>query len=189
MIIFAQTKRTMAILHRKEEKIQVVLGRLDENYTTEQFVEMFIKLYSKEWGKIKSAYVKQSQDKEPGTVVTMPKPALYLAQLLEKYLAENKTAKVETETVKEEVTEVKEKAKKTSVAKKATAKKVVEPEVVKEKATKTPVAKKAVSKKAPETEEVKEKTIKATATKKASVKKDVVAKEEKVSKKATTVKK
>jgi len=77
----------MAILHRKEEKIQVVLGRLPKQYTHEQFLEMFIKLYSKDWGKIKSAYIKQSQDKEPGTVVNMPKPDLYLKQLLETYLA------------------------------------------------------------------------------------------------------
>ncbi len=76
----------MAILHRKEEKIQVVLGRLPKKYTHEQFVEMFIKLYSKDWGKIKSAYIKQSQDKEPGTVITMPKPDLYLKQVLDAYL-------------------------------------------------------------------------------------------------------
>lgn len=77
----------MAILHRKEEKIQVVLGRLPKKYTHEQFVEMFIKLYSKDWGKIKSAYIKQSQDKEPGTVVNMPKPELYLKQILQTYLS------------------------------------------------------------------------------------------------------
>ncbi|WP_205313838.1 hypothetical protein [Pedobacter nanyangensis] len=82
----------MAILHRKEEKIQVVLGRLPKQYDHEQFVEMFIKLYSKDWGKIKSAYIKQSQDKEPGTVVNMPKPELYLKQLLETYLANRPAA-------------------------------------------------------------------------------------------------
>lgn len=77
----------MAILHRKEEKIQVVLGRLPKKYTHEEFVQMFIKLYSKDWGKIKSAYIKQNQDREPGTVVNMPKPDLYLQQLLDTYLA------------------------------------------------------------------------------------------------------
>lgn len=76
----------MAVLHKKEEKIQVVLGRLPKKYTHEEFVAMFIKLYSKDWGKIKSAYIKQSQDKEPGTIVRMPKPDLYLKQLLETYL-------------------------------------------------------------------------------------------------------
>ena len=54
----------MAVLHKKEEKIQAVLGRLPKKYTHEQFVEMFIKLYSKDWGKIKSAFIKQNQDKE-----------------------------------------------------------------------------------------------------------------------------
>jgi hypothetical protein len=79
----------MAILHRKEEKIQIVLGRLPKKYDHEQFVEMFIKLYSKDWGKIKAAYIKQSQDREPGTVVHMPKPDLYLKQILEIYLSTN----------------------------------------------------------------------------------------------------
>ena len=79
----------MAILHHKEEKIQVVLGRLPKSYTHEQFVEMFIKLYSKDWGKIKAAYIKQSQDKEAGTVINMPKPDLYLKQLVETYLTIN----------------------------------------------------------------------------------------------------
>ncbi|MFI5453227.1 hypothetical protein ACHMWN_13845 [Pedobacter sp. UC225_61] len=83
----------MAVLHRKEEKIQAVLGRLPKKYTDEQFVEMFIKLYSKDWGKIKSAYIKQSQDKEPGTVINMPKPDLYLKQVLTSYLQQNPTIK------------------------------------------------------------------------------------------------
>ncbi len=93
----------MAILHRKEEKIQVVLGRLPKKYTHEEFVEMFIKLYSKDWGKIKSAYVKQSQDKELGTVVNMPKPDLYLKQLLSSYLSAKaeETKEIEKEPVKE----------------------------------------------------------------------------------------
>jgi hypothetical protein len=89
-------KTRMAVLHRKEEKIQVVLGRLPKKYTDEQFVEMFIKLYSKDWGKIKSAYIKQSQDKEPGTVINMPKPDLYLKQVLTSFLQQNTTATVET---------------------------------------------------------------------------------------------
>ncbi|WP_225871020.1 hypothetical protein [Pedobacter frigiditerrae] len=82
----------MAVLHKKEEKIQAVLGRLPKNYTNEEFVAMFIQLYSKDWGKIKSAYIKQSQDKEPGTVINMPKPDLYLKQVLETYLKNNVAA-------------------------------------------------------------------------------------------------
>lgn len=97
----------MAILHHKEEKIQVVLGRLPKEYTHEQFVEMFIKLYSKDWGKIKAAYIKQSQDKEPGTIINMPKPDLYLKQLLETYIAANLA---KTEPVKEKNVEQKAKA-------------------------------------------------------------------------------
>ena len=91
----------MAVLHRKEEKIQAVLGRLPKKYSPDDFVAMFIKLYSKEWGKIKSAYIKASQDKEPGTVIHMPKPELYLKQVLEIFLTQKPSTNVETP--KEEV--------------------------------------------------------------------------------------
>ncbi|MEJ5996396.1 hypothetical protein WG904_18350 [Pedobacter sp. Du54] len=91
----------MAVLHRKEEKIQAVLGRLPKKYSSDDFVAMFIKLYSKEWGKIKSAYIKASQDKEPGTIIHMPKPDLYLKQVLEIFLTQK--AGTAIETPKEEV--------------------------------------------------------------------------------------
>lgn len=131
----------MAILHHKEEKIQVVLGRLPKSYTHEQFVEMFIKLYSKDWGKIKAAYIKQSQDKEPGTVINMPKPDLYLKQILTSYLATNQP---KLEPIKEEnsvktktVANKKELVKKVkTTAKEKTTEEIVEPK------KKTPAKKK-----------------------------------------------
>ncbi len=76
----------MAVLHRKEEKIEVVLSKLPKDYTDKQFVDTFIQLYSKDWGKIKANYIKQSQDKEPGTIINMPKPEVYLKNILEVYL-------------------------------------------------------------------------------------------------------
>ena len=81
----------MAVLHRKEEKIEVVLSQLPKEYTDKEFVDTFIKLYSKDWGKIKANYIKQSQDKEPGTIIKMPKPEVYLKNILENYLESNKT--------------------------------------------------------------------------------------------------
>lgn len=77
----------MAILHRKEEKLQAVLGRLPVTYSDEEFVAMFIQLFSRDWGRIKAAYIKQTQDKEPGTVITMPKPEAYLKQVLTNFLS------------------------------------------------------------------------------------------------------
>ena len=77
----------MAVINRKEEKIEVVLSKLPKDYTDQQFVETFIQLYSKDWGKIKSIYLKHAQDKEEGTVVKMPKPELYLKSILENYLS------------------------------------------------------------------------------------------------------
>lgn len=126
----------MAILHHKEEKIQVVLGRLPKKYTHEQFVEMFIKLYSKDWGKIKAAYIKQSQDKEPGTVINMPKPDLYLKQILETYLTLNPP---KAEIAKEELIQ-----KETPVVKAKTATKKKEVITTNEELVKKP---KTVSKK------------------------------------------
>lgn len=136
-----QKIKSMAILHRKEEKIQAVLGRLPKKYTEEQFLEMFIKLYSKDWGKIKSAYTKQAQDKEPGTVINMPKPDVYLKQLLAIYLqntAAPKAAEVKEEVVAEPVAEVKKA--KAPAKKKET---VVEADKAEPKKTKAPATKKA----------------------------------------------
>jgi len=76
----------MAVINRKEEKIEVVLSKLPKDYTDKQFVETFIQLYSKDWGKIKSQYLKHAQDKEEGTEVLMPKPELYLKAILDNYL-------------------------------------------------------------------------------------------------------
>jgi len=170
----------MAVLHKKEEKIQAVLGRLPKKYTDEQFVEMFIRLYSKDWGKIKSAYIKQSQDKEPGSIINMPKPEIYLKQVLSNYLQNldaPKTVEVKEEPVIETPVEEVKKPK-------AAAKKKAEledenpaaPEKAKvEEETKpaTPKKAKAPAKKKTELEEetpVAEKKAKAPA-KKASAKK------------------
>ncbi len=76
----------MAVLNKKEEKIAAVLAQLPKKYTNEDFVASFIKLYSKDWGKIKAAYIKQSQDKDAGAIVRMPRPELYLKQILSNYL-------------------------------------------------------------------------------------------------------
>lgn len=145
----------MAVLNKKEEKIQAVLGRLPENYSQDDFVKMFIQLFSNDWGKIKRTYIKQSQDKEEGTVFNMPKPELYLKQMLDIYLSKptansDKSTKVE-QTEKAE-TKVTTKAPKTTVTK--TESKVVE------KATKADIAPQA-------------KTVKTNSTKAKKVKEDV----------------
>jgi hypothetical protein len=156
----------MAVLHKKEEKIQAVLGRLPKKYTDEQFVEMFIRLYSKDWGKIKSAYIKQSQDKEPGTIINMPKPEVYLRQILANYLQQDHiTAAVEpneepiVEASATELKKAKAPAKKKEV--------VVEEAPAGEKKKKAPVKKKAD---ATEEAPVAEKKTKAAAKKPAAKK-------------------
>jgi len=132
----------MAVLNKKEEKIQAVLGRLPKKYTQEEFVAMFIKLYGKDWGKIKSAYIKQSQDKEPGTVINMPKPEAYLKQLLAIYLTNNANSTPVEEAKPAAKTRVAKKAKteteEATVEVKASPKKkpaVKETETVKTKST------------------------------------------------------
>jgi hypothetical protein len=134
----------MAVLHKKEEKIQAVLGRLPKKYTQEEFVEMFIKLYSKDWGKIKSAYIKQSQDKEPGTVINMPKPDLYLKQVLDIYLQQNAIVEPVKEKLEEKSVAVsKSKAKATDDTKVVKKEKVsVKKELAAEKISKTKSTKK-----------------------------------------------
>jgi len=170
----------MAVLHRKEEKIQAVLGRLAKKYTDEQFVEMFIKLYSKDWGKIKSAYIKQSQDKEPGTVINMPKPEVYLKQVLANYLNQvdtPKAAEAKEEPVKQTPVVEAKKAKATVNKKEVAAEEVAAEEVAAEPKKKAPAKKKT---------EVAEETVaevkkaKVPAKKKAEVAKEVPPVEKKV---------
>jgi hypothetical protein len=184
----------MAILHHKEEKIQVVLGRLPKKYTHEQFVEMFIKLYSKDWGKIKSAFIKQNQDKEPGTIVNMPKPNLYLKQLLETYIAANpaKAEAIEVEVTpavkpkaaskkKAEIIEEKAIVEEVAVVKaKAAPKKKVEKTAENEEVAdqKKTLAKKKVAK--GEVEEVKEPKKKAAAKKTVETEEATLSKVKKV---------
>ncbi|WP_293787412.1 hypothetical protein [uncultured Pedobacter sp.] len=157
----------MAVLHRKEEKIQAVLGRLPKKYTDEQFVEMFIKLYSKDWGKIKSAYIKQSQDKEPGTIINMPKPEVYLKQVLANYLQQNHTPKV-VEAKEESVTELPATEVKTAKTPDKKKTEAAETPTVEVKKAKTPAKKKAV---ATEEAPLDEKKTKSGATKKPVTKK------------------
>ena len=116
----------MAVLHRKEEKIQAVLGRLSKKYSPDDFVAMFIKLYSKDWGKIKSAYIKASQDKEAGTVIHMPKPELYLKQVLEIFLTQKPSTSVETPKEEEKVEIVAKTVKSKATVKKVTTKKKID---------------------------------------------------------------
>ncbi|WP_316804571.1 hypothetical protein [Pedobacter nototheniae] len=131
----------MAVLHKKEEKIQAVLGRLPKKYTHEQFVELFIKLYSKDWGKIKSAYIKQSQDKEPGTIINMPKPDVYLKQILTSYLQQADEPKAVAKEIVAEVEPVVEVKKAKAPAKKKV--EVVAEEASEVKKPKAPAKKKA----------------------------------------------
>jgi len=162
----------MAVLHNKEEKIRAVVGRLPKKYTDEDFVSMFIKLYSKDWGKIKSAYIKQSQDKAPGTVINMPKPDLYLKQLLTTYLQQNpakeevkpaiaveKAAKPKAPAKEKALAAPAEKAPKAKApVKKAT--KIIEEAPIVEEKSKTPVKKKVTAAKAVVTAEKKTKAVK-----------------------------
>jgi hypothetical protein len=140
----------MAILHKKEEKIQAVIGRLPKKYTDDAFVEMFIKLFSKDWGKIKSAYIKQSQDKEVGTVITMPKPADYLKQILNTFLQQSKTVEVAEKPVKaDKKAEEQPEAEKAAPVKKAPAKKAKVTTETEEPKSKVEVEKASPAKKAP----------------------------------------
>ncbi len=124
----------MAVLHNKEQKLEAVLSKLPKKYTDKQFVETFIQLFSKDWGKIKSTYIKQSQDKEPGTIINMPKPDIYLKSILDNYLT-NRTNPLPVK--KQQVVEEQVFVKQTSIPKQETeepvAKNIVKAKVVAKK--------------------------------------------------------
>ncbi|MET4083281.1 hypothetical protein ABIB40_003250 [Pedobacter sp. UYP30] len=125
----------MAILHNKEFKIASVIEKLPKKYTEDQFVEQFIKLFSKEWGKIKTAYIKQSQDKEPGTVINMPKPDLYLKQLLKNFLRREDEKAIEPKDVEPVKIEEQEEIVPQKVVRKAKSEKKEDVEIQQEEKT------------------------------------------------------
>ncbi|WP_283636667.1 hypothetical protein [Aquaticitalea lipolytica] len=72
----------MAVLLKKNEKIENTVSKLSDKYTFTEFKEKFIELYEKDWKKIEKAYNDHVRNTKEGKKNPMPKPEQYLKNAL-----------------------------------------------------------------------------------------------------------
>ena len=72
----------MAVILRKDEKVQSVVEALPVGYTQDEFVDKFIATYPTDWVIIKQAYRDHERRTRPGNVNPMPEPRQYLLNAL-----------------------------------------------------------------------------------------------------------
>lgn len=72
----------MAVIPKKEEKIQATCDSLQPGYTFDDFLEAFKTLYPKDWEKLGKEYAKHERKTKPGKSHPMPDPVQYLKNAL-----------------------------------------------------------------------------------------------------------
>ena len=72
----------MAVILKKDEKIQIVISNLENDYSENDFIEKFRELYQDDWNKIVKNYNQHLQKAKPGKPIPMPKPEQYLKNAL-----------------------------------------------------------------------------------------------------------
>ena len=72
----------MAVILKKEEKIEATINDLQEGFSPDEFVEKFKELYPSDWFKIEKSYHKHERDTKSGKYHPMPNPNQYLKNAL-----------------------------------------------------------------------------------------------------------
>lgn len=75
----------MAVILKKEEKIQATCNLLKPEFTFEEFLEAFKTLYPKDWEKLGKEYAKHERKTKPGKSHPMPDPVQYMKNTLNVY--------------------------------------------------------------------------------------------------------
>lgn len=76
----------MAVVLKREEKIQHTINMLESNYTKNEFIEKFKELYPKDWNKIVKNYQQHEQKTKEGKEHPMPEPKQYIINMLNVWL-------------------------------------------------------------------------------------------------------
>ena len=76
----------MALVLKKEEKIQHIIDTFENKYTKDEFVKKFEELYSKDWNKIVKNYQEHEQKTKEGKAHPMPEPKQYVINMLNVWL-------------------------------------------------------------------------------------------------------
>lgn len=79
----------MSIITKKDEKVEKTATSLQKGFTTEEFIEKFKELYSKDWAKIEKTYRDHVRDTKPNKKIPMPKPDQYLKNALNVWAKKN----------------------------------------------------------------------------------------------------
>ena len=64
----------MAVITKKDEKIENVVGELNEGYLFDDFINKFQELYPKDWSKIEREHAKHERKTKPEKSHPMPEP-------------------------------------------------------------------------------------------------------------------
>tara|TARA_R110002072_G_C7857210_1_gene526148 strand:+ start:746 stop:985 length:240 start_codon:yes stop_codon:yes gene_type:complete len=72
----------MAVLLKKDEKIENTISKLSEKYSFNEFKDKFIELYEKDWRRIEKAYNDHVRKTKEGKKIPMPEPEQYLRNAL-----------------------------------------------------------------------------------------------------------
>lgn len=79
----------MAVILKKDEKIQSVVEALPTGYTPDEFIERFIEEHPKDWVRIQKNYRDHERRTKPGKSHPMPEPRKYLLNALNVWLKTN----------------------------------------------------------------------------------------------------
>jgi|TARA_B110000211_G_scaffold66399_1_gene76617 hypothetical protein len=82
--------KIMAVITKKDEKIENVVGELNEGYLFDDFINKFQELYPKDWSKIEREHAKHERKTKPGKTHPMPEPIQYLKNALNVWNKKNK---------------------------------------------------------------------------------------------------
>ena len=72
----------MAVILKKDEKVEHVVGLLKEGFTADEFVTKFKEAYPKDWSKAEREFLKHERKTKPGKSHPCPNPKQYLINAL-----------------------------------------------------------------------------------------------------------
>lgn len=81
----------MAVITKKDEKIESVIESFDGIPSPDEFVAKFVELYPKDFAKVEKNYSDHERKTKPGKSHPMPEPVQYLKNALNVWVKANKT--------------------------------------------------------------------------------------------------
>lgn len=72
----------MAVISKKNEKVEHVVSLLGDNFSNDEFVARFREEYPSDWAKAEKEYLKHERKTKPGKSHPCPRPEQYLVNAL-----------------------------------------------------------------------------------------------------------